>query len=874
METIAQESAWGQVPAQASPQPTRPTRDINSQRDTNQLYTKSRNKSIGKSIETGVSDGSLSFADVTARVDLRDVVSSILGPGKRAGGAVMYCSPFRSEAHPSFAVYTDGWHDFKTGEHGDAIDFIRRYFNYTFPEAVAFLSGQPINTTINTKIGSPLHGRKGQDEPPAIEWQKVMADEAKRASDYLWSERADARQVLNILRTSRGLHDDTLRRFQIGYVPTWRKTMYTDPETGKPVCLPPGIVIPVRSDGALWALHIRCRVGSLAEALGIPPDTDQDGNPLGKYRYAKGSKPIGAVFNGDAVQPGRAVLIVEGEFDAMLAGQQLGDQTAVITLGSASNRLPVRWRERLQDAGRIYSMLDADNAGEQATKALSELLGHQHQAIHLPAGKDITDYVVEHSGHTAALLIQGKALFPNGISDAVLSAARKYLTPSSSLVLHMINECLRRGLMEPRFTLAQLQEASAEFGFTPSTQTMRDTLVFFSDGLLTRKSVPESLGSLDTDFRVNSVTNTDKGRKPDVYELLPVEEMLANLKERAAKRIWEKHNPDEGENKTFMRYTKKYLEAHGAADLEQEINQKLQPAHRKQGHRERLALEQALEEYRELERSLQDPTVTPLPVCTIKNAAQFLALRTRTYVEQHPGENTSREEFADRLGCSKSMLDSTFARAGVAKEEDFTEVEITSPRDVDQVGYEHGGFPDLVTVKGQDGRIIKRPYVKDSGDTRQFIGQQLKAGAKVTVRLQIANKHHIVTESPPLSIPTRPSSPKIGLTTKRPATWKPYFGPGYDPEWEMGQVRLGLSLLGWELREDGHMVNLETGDIQDTPASPCGFIEWLIGREIPESWVGFTQLGAELGAVMSIAAARAMCPPGDGWREVPPRRLM
>ena len=52
----------------------------------------------------------------------------------------------------------------------------------------------------------------------------------------------------------------------------------------------------------------------------------------------------------------------EGEFDAMLAHQHIGDTVSVVTLGSASNSLSRRWQERLSQSPVILSLLDQDDA--------------------------------------------------------------------------------------------------------------------------------------------------------------------------------------------------------------------------------------------------------------------------------------------------------------------------------------------------------------------------------------------------------------------------------------------------------------------------------------------------------------------------------
>ena len=49
--------------------------------------------------------------------------------------------------------------------------------------------------------------------------------------------------------------------------------------------------------------------------------------------------PASSVYPGpEAIRPGRPLVIVEGEFDALLLGQELSGLAAVVTLGSASAR--------------------------------------------------------------------------------------------------------------------------------------------------------------------------------------------------------------------------------------------------------------------------------------------------------------------------------------------------------------------------------------------------------------------------------------------------------------------------------------------------------------------------------------------------------
>lgn len=66
------------------------------------------------------------------------------------------------------------------------------------------------------------------------------------------------------------------------------------------------------------------------------------------------------------VRPGAPLILVEGEFDALLLGQELGDSAAVVTLGSASSRSSPEVLWTLHAARPIYAAHDADPAGDRA----------------------------------------------------------------------------------------------------------------------------------------------------------------------------------------------------------------------------------------------------------------------------------------------------------------------------------------------------------------------------------------------------------------------------------------------------------------------------------------------------------------------------
>jgi DNA primase len=334
-------------------------------------------------------------------IDLRDLFLERYPDRFRRSGRWLYgASPYRPDRHPSFAVNEDVYIDFATGERGDEVDFIRREQGVSFADAVAVLEARASGAALspNARPQSPFN--PSPSEPPPSVWQAVMRDLCKEAHAYLFSSDEPAQTALHWLQ-ARGLTLETIRQAQLGCNPAWRRTPLWDSQGRKRVSIAPGILIPCSVSGALWAVHVRTLPALDTRSFATY-------QPLPKYLYVRGSKSS-VLYNGDALRDGCTALIVEGEFDALLAQQELGAQAVVVTLGSAANTLPRRWLARLKAADKVYSCLDNDAAGRRASTRLSEWLGEQHQALKLPQGKDITEFMVVHGGDLEAWWHQATA---------------------------------------------------------------------------------------------------------------------------------------------------------------------------------------------------------------------------------------------------------------------------------------------------------------------------------------------------------------------------------------------------------------------------------------------------------------------------------
>jgi DNA primase len=301
-------------------------------------------------------------------VDVRGLVERDLGrPAYHSGKAAKYKCPFHQEHHGfSLAVYADGWRCFgkcvgTPTERGDALDWLRHFQHLTFAEACQALQARVEDTDPVGKRQPVSHPESV--EPPDTAWQRRGSEFMSVAQHTLWQPQGQ--RALDYL-CKRGLSDETIRASALGYWPgqpdQWRR--YGS------LAVPCGIVILWRGVGALWSLKVR-------RAVGEP-----------KYLAVKGSTNKG-LYGVDGCKAGQIALLVEGEFDALVAAQECGDWLCALTLGAASNRLSQRWRSQLLGCQHVLVATDNDAAGTGAADHLLALLPNA-QRLKLPDGvKDL-----------------------------------------------------------------------------------------------------------------------------------------------------------------------------------------------------------------------------------------------------------------------------------------------------------------------------------------------------------------------------------------------------------------------------------------------------------------------------------------------------
>ncbi len=289
------------------------------------------------------------------RIDLAAVVTRLRGPapGRRGerGRKLWWTCPFHEDRNPSFCVDPGKgwWKCWGCGESGDAAALVMRLEGMTFPEAVAYLTDgpDPSGQSKPRPRPAPRHEPKPPPEPSGMPEADALAL-VEAAAARLWTpEGADALAYLT--GPDRCLCPETIRVARLGWTPK------ADGVAWKP----PGVVMPWFNGGRLALAKVR------------PPDAwrvrfPKERRPP-KYLEAFRDPARLVCYPGpEAIRPGRPLVIVEGEFDALALGEALGVLAAVVTLGSASARPEARALGVMLAAPRWFVATDRDPAGDKA----------------------------------------------------------------------------------------------------------------------------------------------------------------------------------------------------------------------------------------------------------------------------------------------------------------------------------------------------------------------------------------------------------------------------------------------------------------------------------------------------------------------------
>ena len=311
--------------------------------------------------------------------------------------------PFHDERTGSFHVRPDEkhYHCFGCQASGDPFTFVMETEGLDFKEALESLADR-FGVKLETEDEDPEAASRRQRRERLHE---LLGRSAAYYARYLWEaqEASDARDYL----LGRGLREETLRAFRVGYAPSaWDRILIASRRAG------------FRDDELLavgLAQRSRARPGQVYDRFReriMFPLADARGRVLGfgaramrdnqqpKYLntsdgelYHKGSQLFGIdIARAPAARAGR-VIMVEGYTD-VLALHQAGLSNAVGIMGTALTEEQVRELER---TARVLELcLDSDRAGQDAMLRAARLVAGRDlelRVVPLPEGSDPADLV-------------------------------------------------------------------------------------------------------------------------------------------------------------------------------------------------------------------------------------------------------------------------------------------------------------------------------------------------------------------------------------------------------------------------------------------------------------------------------------------------
>tara|TARA_B110000438_G_scaffold295958_1_gene339867 strand:- start:343 stop:2151 length:1809 start_codon:yes stop_codon:yes gene_type:complete len=352
---------------------------------------------------------------IRARLPVSSVVSKSVKLQKR-GREFVGLSPFSSEKTPSFTVNDQKgfYHCFSSGEHGDVFTFLMKTQNLSFPEAVERLAEE---AGLEVPQSSPEEARRAQRRTTlqdAVEFatrfyeQKLRSPEGRVAYSYL---------------RDRGLRDDTIQKYRLGYSPSGNalKAALSRENIPEDVATEARLINPAQEGRSSFdffrdrvmfpILDVRGKpvaFGGRVLGEGEPKYLNSPETPL----FHKGHIVYGFSQARPSASDKAEIIIAEGYMD-VIALAQAGITNAVAPLGTAltENQIALLWRI----AQEPILCFDGDPAGRKAAlRAADRCLpmlepGRSLRFAMLPAGQDPDD-LIKAQGSDAMRLVLDEAI--------------------------------------------------------------------------------------------------------------------------------------------------------------------------------------------------------------------------------------------------------------------------------------------------------------------------------------------------------------------------------------------------------------------------------------------------------------------------------
>ena len=334
-----------------------------------------------------------------------DVVGDFVTLKKRGANHIA-CCPFHNEKTPSFSVSASKgiYKCFGCGKSGTAVGFVMEHGNMNYVEALKYLAKKyHIEVVEKEESAEEIAQRQRHESLLLVSefagkfFQESLATQEGQAIAYQYFR-------------SRGLEDETIRKYGLGWAPLDRKAFaeaaraagYKEEfltETGLCIKYDDGRLVDRFYDRVMFPIHSAS--GRVIAFGGRTLKTDKS---VAKYVnspeteiYVKSRSLYGIYFAKNAISKKDRCILVEGYLD-VLSMHQLGITNVVASSGTSLTVEQIRMIRKFTD--NVTIIYDGDGAGiKAALRGIGLVLkeGMNVKVVLLPDGQDPDDFARRHT---------------------------------------------------------------------------------------------------------------------------------------------------------------------------------------------------------------------------------------------------------------------------------------------------------------------------------------------------------------------------------------------------------------------------------------------------------------------------------------------
>ena len=334
-----------------------------------------------------------------------DVVSDFVTLKKRGANHIA-CCPFHNEKTPSFSVSASKgiYKCFGCGKSGTAVGFVMEHENMSYTEALKYLAKKYNIEVVEKEETAEEIARRQRSESLYLVSEYAM----KFFQDSMQTPEGQA--VAYQYFKSRGLEDETIRKYGLGWSPTSRRGLsdaaraagYKEEfliETGLSIRYDDGRLVDRFYDRVMFPIHSVS--GRIIAFGGRTLRTDKS---VAKYVnspeteiYVKSRSLYGIYFAKNDIARQDKCILVEGYLD-VLSMHQLGIRNVVASSGTSLTVEQIRLIRKFTN--NVTIIYDGDGAGiKAALRGIGLVLkeGLNVKIVLLPDGMDPDDFARRHT---------------------------------------------------------------------------------------------------------------------------------------------------------------------------------------------------------------------------------------------------------------------------------------------------------------------------------------------------------------------------------------------------------------------------------------------------------------------------------------------